>query len=100
MHTVTFDNDLGFAIHNEVAEALNVDTYFTSPYASQDKGTFENRIRQIKCFFPKKTDLSLISDAQVNGVEQLLYDRSGRKFNYLPLIKCCNKKLHLLLELR
>ncbi|MDP2419941.1 IS30 family transposase [Sediminibacterium sp.] len=54
MHTVTFDTDLGFANHNEVAEALNVDTYFTKPYTSQDKGTVENRIGQIRRFFPKK----------------------------------------------
>ncbi len=83
MHTVTFDNDLGFANHNEVAEALNVDTYFTRPYASQDIGTVENRIGQIRRFFPKKTDLSLITDAQVKRVEQLLNDRPVRKFNYL-----------------
>jgi IS30 family transposase len=83
MHTVTFDNDLGFAIHNEVAEALNVDTYFNRPYASQDKGKVENRIGQIKRFSPRKTVLSLIKDAQVKRVEQLLNDRPVRKFNYL-----------------
>jgi IS30 family transposase len=83
MHTVTFDNDLGFANHREVAEALNVDTYFTRPYTSQDKGTVENRIGQIRRFFPKKTDLSMVTVNQVKRVEQLLNDRPVRKFNYL-----------------
>ena len=36
MHTITFDNDKGFADHMEVADALNVNTYFTRPYTSQD----------------------------------------------------------------
>ncbi len=96
MHTVTFDNDLGFANHNEVAEALNVDTYFTRPYTSQDKGTVENRIGQIRRFFPKKTDLSLITNAQVKRVEQLLNDRPVRKFNYLTPNQVLQQKIALI----
>lgn len=43
MQVVTFDNDVGFADHTEVAEALNVDTFFARSYTSQDNGTVENR---------------------------------------------------------
>lgn len=99
MHTVTFDNDLGFANHREVAEALNVDTYFTRPYTSQDKGTVENRIGQLRRFFPKKTDLSTVTNKQVKQVEKLLNNRPVRKFNYLTPNQVLQKKLHLLLEL-
>lgn len=96
MHTVTFDNDLGFANHTEVAEALNVDTYFTRPYTSQDKGTVENRIGQIRRFFPKKTDLSMVTDYQVKRVEQLLNDRPVRKFNYLTPNQVLQQKIALI----
>jgi IS30 family transposase len=41
MHTVTFDNDKGFANHMDLANNLNVKTYFIRPYTSQDKGTVE-----------------------------------------------------------
>ncbi len=82
LHTITFDNDKGFANHMEVAHALNVNTYFTRPYTSQDKGTVENRIGQIRRFFPKKTEISTITNAQVKTVEQLLNNRPVRKFNY------------------
>ena len=95
-HTVTFDNDLGFANHAAVAEALNVDTYFTRPYTSQDKGTVENRIGQIRRFFPKKTDLSLVTDYQVKRVEQLLNDRPVRKFNYLTPNQVLQQKIALI----
>ena len=82
MHTMTFDNDKGFADHMKVSDALNVNTYFTRPYTSQDKGTVENRIGQLRRFFPKKTDISAVTDQQVKQVEQLLNDRPVRKFNY------------------
>lgn len=82
LHTITFDNDKGFADHMTVANTLNVGTYFTRPYTSQDKGTVENRIGQIRRFFPKKTDLSMVTDDQVRRVEKLLNNRPVRKFNY------------------
>jgi len=96
VYTVTFDNDLGFANHMDVAEALNVETYFTRPYTSQDKGTVENRIGQIRRFFPKKTDLSLVTDYQVKRVEQLLNDRPVRKFNYLTPNQVLQQKIALI----
>ena len=82
VHTITFDNDKGFADHMRVANALNADTYFTRPYTSQDKGTVENRIGQLRRVFPKKTDLSIVTDDQVKRVERLLNNRPVRKFNY------------------
>ncbi len=78
----TFDNDKGFADHMKVAQELKVKTYFTRPYTSQDKGTVENRIGQIRRFFPKKTDLSLVTEKEVKRVENLLNDRPIRKYNY------------------
>ena len=82
LHTITFDNDKGFADHMTVATTLKVGTYFTRPYTSQDKGTVENRIGQLRRFFPKKTDLSMVTDDQVKRVERLLNNRPVRKFNY------------------
>lgn len=82
LHTMTFDNDKGFADHMVVADALQINTYFTRPYTSQDKGTVENRIGQVRRFFPKKTDLSAVTDRRVKQVEQFLNDRPVRKFNY------------------
>jgi IS30 family transposase len=82
IRTVTFDNDMGFANHMEVAKALKAETYFTRPYTSQDKGTVENRIGQIRRFIFKKTDLSTVTDELVKRIEKYLNDRPVRKFNY------------------
>ena len=82
VHTITFNNDKGFADHMSVVKSLNVDTYFTRTYTSQYKGTVENRIGQIRRFFPKKTDSSIVTNDQVKLVERLLNNRPVRKFNY------------------
>ena len=34
---MAFNNDLAFSQHEEIAKSLNVETYFTRPYTSQDK---------------------------------------------------------------
>ncbi|MCC6842502.1 MAG: IS30 family transposase, partial [Saprospiraceae bacterium] len=60
--TLTFDNDLAFSRHHEIAKLFNVSTYFTRPYTSQDKGTVENRIGVIRRYFPKKTNLIFVTD--------------------------------------
>lgn len=80
--TITFDNGKEFAYHHKIAKDLNVKTYFTRPYTSQDKGTVENRIGVIRRFFPKKTDLRQVSKKRIKEVEKLLNYRPIRKFNY------------------
>jgi IS30 family transposase len=96
LHTITLDNDQGFADHMQVAKELNIKTYFTRPYTSQDKGTVENRIGQLRRFFPKKTDLSLVTDAEVKHVERLLNDRPVRKFNYKTPNQVLREKIALI----
>lgn len=88
VHSLTFDNDLAFAQHEEIAKMLNVKTYFTRPYTSQDKGTVENRIGVIRRFFPKGTDISKVHHSTIKSVENKLNRRPLRKFSYLtPLEK-------------
>ena len=81
--TMTFDNDQAFTHHQRIAEALNIKTYFTRPYTSQDKGTIENRNGVIRLFFPKKTDFNLIDIKEIKRVENEINNRPIRKFNYL-----------------
>jgi len=85
--TLTFDNDKAFARHQNIAKQLQVDTYFTRPYTSQDKGTVENRIGVLRRFFPKGTDLREVTAERVKTVEQYLNFRPVRKFDYLNPIQ-------------
>lgn len=83
LRTMTFDNDQAFTYHEIIAKALNIKTYFTRPYTSQDKGTIENKNGIIRQFFPKKTDFNLIEKKEIKRVENELNNRPVRKFNYL-----------------
>jgi IS30 family transposase len=83
VHTLTFDNDMSFALHYELHKEFRVKTYFTRPYTSQDKGTVENRIGLIRRFIPKKTDLRNVTYENVQNIESLINNRPVRKFNYL-----------------
>ena len=79
--TVTLDNDQGFA-HHYMLNRMGIDTFFTHPYSSQEKGSVENRIGIIRMFFPKKTDFSLVNEQQIRKVEKLINQRPMRMFNY------------------
>ncbi len=98
VHTLTFDNGLEFAAHEKIASALQVKTYFTRPYTSQDKGSVENRIGQIRRFFPKGMDMSNVHHNTIKSVERKLNNRPVRKFNYLTPLEMMNsiKKVALI----
>ncbi|HEY0056906.1 MAG TPA: IS30 family transposase, partial [Pedobacter sp.] len=82
LKTITFDNDQAFSLHHEIAKELNVKTYFTRPYTSQDKGSIENRNGVIRRFYPKKTDFNEVTVDNVKKVEKLINNRPIRKFDY------------------
>jgi IS30 family transposase len=68
---ITFDNDMAFCFHKDVGKELGANTYFTRPYASQDKGTVENRIGVIRRFIPKKTEHHLLTHKEISRVEKI-----------------------------
>ena len=91
--TLTFDNDLAFAQHEYVAKILNVSTYFTRPYSSQDKGSVENRIGTIRAFIPKGTSIENMHPQTIKAIERKINSRPVRKFNYLSSFEYTNQLL-------
>ncbi len=73
--SITFDNGSENARHEEMAEALNLKTYFTHPYHSWEKGTVENMIGLVREFFPKRESLEDITQRELNLAAQLLNNR-------------------------
>ena len=80
--TMTFDNDQAFCLHEQIAKKLCIETFFTRPYTSQDKGSIENRNGVIRRFYPKKTSFENISVEEIKNVEKLINNRPIRKFGY------------------
>jgi IS30 family transposase len=73
--TITFDNGLEFAHHEEIGKGLNANIYFAHPYASWERGTNENTNGLIRQYFPKDTDFTQVTDDQVRWVMDRLNDR-------------------------
>ena len=99
VHTITFDNGKEFAAHQDIAHALKAKIFFATPYHAWERGVNENTNGLIRDFFPKGTDFSTISNAEVAKVERLLNARPRKSscltqrnpFKYcswIPLMRC------------
>ena len=75
VHTITFDNGKEFAADQDIAHALKAKIFFATPYRAWERGLNENTNGLIRDFFPKGTDFSTISNAEVAKVERLLNAR-------------------------
>jgi len=91
--SVTFDNGKEFAEHRQLAESLDLETYFALPYRSWQRGTNENTNGLLRQFFPKGTDFSRISHHEVARVELLLNERPRRRLGYRTPTEVLSKRL-------
>lgn len=72
VRTITYDNGLEFAHHKQVSDALGGFAYFCSPYHSWEKGGVENYNRNVRVFYPKGTDFSVLSAPEVKLTQDLI----------------------------
>jgi len=82
VHTITFDNGKEFAAHQDIAHALKARIFFATPYHAWERGLNENTNGLIRDFFPKGTDFSTISNAEVAKVERLLNARPRKSLGF------------------
>src|SRR5664279_3344044 len=75
VHTITFDNGKEFAAHQDIAHALKAKIFFATPYHAWERGLNENTNGLIRDFFPKGTDFSTVTSAEIAKVERLLNSR-------------------------
>ena len=90
--SITFDNGTENALHEEIAFELQLKIYFCHPYHSWEKGSVENTNGLIRRFLPKKTDFSLISEAEIKKIENALNNRPRKSLNFstpLELLRNC-----------
>ena len=73
--TITLDNGLEFAHHEKISAGLDTKIYFAHPYSSWERGTNENTNGLIRQYFPKKTDFTQVSDAEIEFVMKRLNNR-------------------------
>ncbi len=81
-HTITSDNGREFANHQEVASKLRARFYFAHPYASWERGLNENTNGLVRQYFPKKSDFSKITQAEMERVMGRLNNRPRKSLGY------------------
>lgn len=75
VQSITTDNDIAFTCWRELEALLGTQIYFTHPYHSWEKGLVENTNRWIRCFVPKRRDISTVSEEEVSEIHSFLNDR-------------------------
>ncbi len=83
LHTITSDNGKEFALHQEIAKALDIDYYFAKPYHSWERGANENYNGLLRQYFPKKYNFDLITSQRLKEVENKINDRPRKRLGYL-----------------
>ena len=81
-HTLTLDNGPENKMWPELEEASGALVYFAHPYCSGERGTNENTNGLVRRYFPKGTDFSLVSDAEIAAVEYALNTRPRKRLGY------------------
>jgi len=82
IHTITSDNGKEFASHQTIASYLNIDYYFCHPYASWERGLNENTNGLIRQFFPKGSEFTHITQAQIIDAQNSLNYRPRKALGY------------------
>ncbi len=75
VNSITTDNDISFVHWKSIEKMLNTQIYFTHPYHSWEKGLVENTNRWIRCFVPKKRDISSVTKKEKQEILSFLNDR-------------------------
>lgn len=73
--TITFDNGKEFAMHEQLAESINCETYFAKPYHSWERGQNENANGLLRQYFPKSMELIDVTSQQVFAAVHKLNSR-------------------------
>jgi IS30 family transposase len=82
IETITYDNGKEFAGHAQIAARLGAQIYFAKPYHAWERGLNEHTNGLIRQYFPKGSDFSTLTPADVQRVEDKLNARPRKVLGY------------------
>jgi len=80
--SMTYDRGSEMACHPELARRLKIDIWFCDPHAPWQRGSNENTNGLLRQFFPKGTNLSGISQTELNDVARLMNQRPRKTLGW------------------
>lgn len=87
--SMTVDNGKEFYLHQQ----FELPVYFADPYSSWQRGTNENTNGLLREYFPKKTDFSAITQAELNQVVQEINNRPRKRLHFKTPVEEFRKEL-------
>lgn len=79
--STTMDNGKENHLHTKLRR-LGITTYFCDPYSPWQKGTVENSIGLVRRYLPKGTDLSSLTQEELDDIIEELNNRPMKVLNY------------------
>lgn len=80
--TLTYDNGTEMAQHKLFTKNTKINVYFANPYSPWERPTNENTNGLLRDYFPKGTDLSVVTKKRLKEVQNQLNERPRNVLNW------------------